>query len=177
MSWRGTRPRRTDFARLPAGGSIDLCASLKRAPGTLQNVASLSAGQRVVDGPPRRDHAGITIHLQHDDLFRVSQDRDVRVVRDDYDLPALFCSPQDWDERAVDKLTVEVVFWLVDDERIVTIRREQESQQDRLLLPKRKATEFTRQVPFLVALHDLLGDVQLRPVVYLAPLQRIFNFR
>ena len=47
-------------------------------------------------------------------LFCIGNDRKIRIVGDDYDLPTLFCLFQKLHQYLIDALVVEIVFRLID---------------------------------------------------------------
>ncbi len=78
-------------------------------------------------------------HLAADDLLRVTDDGDVRVVRYDNNLAPLLRCHEYRNEMCDDGLVVQVTFWLVDDKRLVTlIDDEVENQKENSSLPRRK---------------------------------------
>ena len=72
--------------------------------------------------------AAVIQSLHHDNLLGITKDCDVGVVGDDNDLATLLRKTQDRNERCIDELTVKIIFGLIDNQRLVAVRREHESQ-------------------------------------------------
>src|SRR5207237_1709436 len=128
------RARVRSALEIPLGESIYLGATEESFAGTLQNTARRVTGFGIVDRTACRDDAPVTLTLKDDDLFRVTEHGNVRVVGYDHDLPSLFGPPKHRDERAVNELPVQIVLGLIDDQRVASVRRQHQRQQDRLLL-------------------------------------------
>ena len=92
---------------------------------------------RLVNRASRYDDALFVRCPQHNDLLGVSEDSDIGVMGNDYNLPTLLGSPQDWDDALVNEFAIKIVLRLVDDQRRIAVGREHDGQQDRLLLAKR----------------------------------------
>ncbi len=74
-------------------------------------------------------------------LLRIANDRDVRAVRHHDDLAALLHFLNDRDKQPVDSLAVEILFGLVNDDRLVALVYEQiKDQQQRSALARREMT-------------------------------------
>ena len=73
----------------------------------------LKTSKRVVDG---REAIAPQGALRDDDLLGVGVDDEIRIVRDDDDLPTLFGFPEVFSQDLVGGLIIEILVWLVDDE-------------------------------------------------------------
>src|SRR3546814_4551838 len=85
--------------------SSDVCSS-----DLFKDSACRIPSFRAIDRSARNNLCAIVVGLQHDNLFRISQDSDIGIVCDDDDLPPLLSAAQHGNQRGVDELAIQIVF-------------------------------------------------------------------
>jgi len=96
----------------------------KRFTPTFQDItyqiANLGYFETAGDVGNRRQLAGrVRPCLRNDDLIRIGIDDKIRVVRHQDDLTLGFRSTEERDQLIVDGLRVQVLFWLINDQRTI----------------------------------------------------------
>jgi hypothetical protein len=132
VTWRCADPWTHDGSP----NAVDLGPPLKRRPGTLQDIARCFYALRIVDGATCRDDRTVGVGLQHNDQLRIAKHGDVGVVGDGHDLPPLLCTAKHGHDGGINKLAVEIVFRLIDDEWFVPVRRQQKRQVRGMIFPR-----------------------------------------
>jgi len=97
-------------------------------------------------------------HIQGDDIFRITIHDDVGVVRDHQNLPFLFDLSQLRHDQVIDQVVVEIVFWLIKHERLISIRKDKGQERGRFL-PRRSLLHGFEALPVLEAASDVQGVI------------------
>ena len=115
------------------GGLIPPIACVERGLAAFEDLPT-PFGDRCILEPAARENATLScLCVESDHEFSVAQDGEVRVVRRDDDLPSLTDSCEDLDHLGKDVSVVEVIFGLIDEERLIACGQGERKERRRAL--------------------------------------------